>query len=122
MAASHGRRTLQFSGATAKTVFRSASSCPSLLTSPAFKLAGITPPKPTSASRFVPRKLTSSRLPVELGGMLSLVPLDSATVSASFISLLSLHDQSWGCLSESDLVQNGTKNYVQLVQFSFPRD
>ncbi|GKV22870.1 hypothetical protein SLEP1_g32688 [Rubroshorea leprosula] len=100
MAAGCGRRTLRFFGASAEAIFRSPSSCSSSLTSPASKLAGITPPKPTAASRFALRKLTSSRLPVELGGMLSLVPLHSATASALFTSLLSLHNQSWGCLSE----------------------
>ncbi|KAK9027686.1 hypothetical protein V6N11_067509 [Hibiscus sabdariffa] len=40
------------------------------------------------------------RLPVELGGAVTLIPLHSATASALFTSLLSLHNQSWGCLSE----------------------
>lgn len=40
------------------------------------------------------------RLPVELGGAQSLIPLHSATASALLTSLLSLHNTSWGCLSE----------------------
>ncbi|XP_057528774.1 protein NUCLEAR FUSION DEFECTIVE 6, mitochondrial [Amaranthus tricolor] len=43
---------------------------------------------------------TSSRIPVELGCAESLMPLHTVTASALFTSLLSLHSQSWGCLSE----------------------
>lgn len=43
------------------------------------------------------------RLPVELAGAQSLIPLHSATASALFTSLLSLHNNSWGCLSEGIL-------------------
>ncbi|KAL2903250.1 Protein NUCLEAR FUSION DEFECTIVE 6 chloroplastic/mitochondrial [Bienertia sinuspersici] len=51
--------------------------------------------------RFSLQKLfTSSRIPVELGCVDSLMPLHSATASALFTSMLSLHSQSWGCLSE----------------------
>ncbi|KNA24953.1 hypothetical protein SOVF_011050 [Spinacia oleracea] len=64
----------------------------------ASKLPGCAPsPNP----RFSPHKcFSSSRIPVELGGAQSLMPLHSATASALFNSLLSLHSQSWGCLSE----------------------
>ena len=40
------------------------------------------------------------RLPVALGCTESLMPLHSATASALFTSMLSVHSQSWGCLSE----------------------
>lgn len=39
---------------------------------------------------------------MEMGGAVTLMPLHSATASALFTSLLSLHNQSWGCLSEGD--------------------
>lgn len=39
---------------------------------------------------------------MELGGAVTLMPLHSATASALFTSLLSLHNQSWGCLSEGN--------------------
>ncbi|KHN12103.1 Putative polygalacturonase non-catalytic subunit JP650 [Glycine soja] len=43
----------------------------------------------------------STRLPVLLvGAQVSLTPLHSATASAMFTSLLSLHNTNWGCLSE----------------------
>lgn len=45
------------------------------------------------------------RLPVGLGGAQSLIPLHSATASALLTSLLSLHNTSWGCLSEG-IVRN----------------
>ena len=44
------------------------------------------------------------RLPVELGGALSLMPLHSVTASALFTSLLSLNNVNWGCLSEGTLL------------------
>ncbi|EOY00461.1 Uncharacterized protein TCM_010330 isoform 3, partial [Theobroma cacao] len=96
MAASCGRRTLQFSCASAKTILTHSTSSRSANN----KLAGLFSLKPTSASRFSLRNLISSRLPVELGGAVTLMPLHSATASALFTSLLSLHNQSWGCLSE----------------------
>jgi hypothetical protein len=41
------------------------------------------------------------RVPVQLAGsQVSLTPLHSATASALFTSLLSLHNNTWGCLSE----------------------
>ncbi|XVF84971.1 hypothetical protein PTKIN_Ptkin17bG0081500 [Pterospermum kingtungense] len=96
MAAACGRRTLQSSYASLKTILtHSPSSRPANN-----KLAALFSPKPASASRFSLRNLTSSRLPVELGCAVTLMPLHSATASALFTSLLSLHNQSWGCLSE----------------------
>ncbi|XP_021727021.1 protein NUCLEAR FUSION DEFECTIVE 6, chloroplastic/mitochondrial-like [Chenopodium quinoa] len=54
----------------------------------------------SSNPRSFQKLFTSSRIPVELGCAVSLMPLHSATASALFNSLLSLHAQSWGCLSE----------------------
>ncbi|KAK8529453.1 hypothetical protein V6N13_102369 [Hibiscus sabdariffa] len=96
MAATCGRRALGFSSASAKTILTHLPS-----SRPANnKLPGLFSPTKISASRFSLRNLTSSRLPVELGGAATLMPLHSATASALFTSLLSLHNQSWGCLSE----------------------
>ncbi|XP_031257932.1 uncharacterized protein LOC116115925 isoform X2 [Pistacia vera] len=97
MAANCGRRTLQLTSASAKTLL---SRSPSAST--ASKFTGLASPiKPTTASRLSSlHKRTYSRLPVELGGALSLMPLHSVTASALFTSLLSLNNQNWGCLSE----------------------
>jgi hypothetical protein len=38
------------------------------------------------------------------GAQVSLTPLHSATASALFTSLLCLHNNTWGCLSEGILV------------------
>ncbi|KAB2042025.1 hypothetical protein ERO13_D02G162700v2 [Gossypium hirsutum] len=96
MAATCGRRTLGFSCSSAKTIFTHLPS-----STPANnKLPGLFSPNKISASRFSLRNLTFSRLPVEMGGAVTLIPLHSATASALFTSLLSLHNQSWGCLSE----------------------
>ncbi|KAH9773285.1 hypothetical protein KPL71_013292 [Citrus sinensis] len=95
MAANCGRRTLQVASASAKTLLsRSSSAAP--------KLSGLaSTSKPTSASRLSSlHKLSLSRVPVELGGALSLMPLHNVTASALFTSLLSLNNQNWGCLSE----------------------
>ncbi|XVE75048.1 hypothetical protein DITRI_Ditri12bG0066100 [Diplodiscus trichospermus] len=99
MAASCGR-TLQFSCASAKTVFTHSLSSRTANG----KLGGLFSLKPTSESRSSLRNLISSRLPVELGGAVTLMPLHTATSSALFTSLLSLHNQSWGCLSEGNLL------------------
>ncbi|XWS22590.1 hypothetical protein CRYUN_Cryun29cG0049500 [Craigia yunnanensis] len=96
MAASCGRRTLEFCCASAKTILTHSPSSRAANS----KLAGLFSTKTTSASRFSLRNITSSRLPVELGGAVTLMPLHSTTASALFTSLLSLHNQSWGCLSE----------------------
>ncbi|KAH7570274.1 hypothetical protein ACOSP7_018316 [Xanthoceras sorbifolium] len=97
MAATCGRRTLQVASTSAKTLLGRSS-----LASMASKLSGLaSPTKPVSASRLSSlHKLTLSRLPVELGGALSLMPLHSVTASALFTSLLSLNNENWGCLSE----------------------
>ncbi|KAE8722644.1 putative Desacetoxyvindoline 4-hydroxylase [Hibiscus syriacus] len=96
MAAFSGRRTLGFSCASAKTILTHLPS-----SRPANnKLADLFSPTKISASRFSLRNLTSCRLPLELGGAVTLMPLHSVTASALFTSLLSLHNQSWGCLSE----------------------
>ncbi|XP_061992854.1 protein NUCLEAR FUSION DEFECTIVE 6, mitochondrial-like [Rosa rugosa] len=98
MAANCARRTLQFSSASAKALFNSSSSSPF---AKAFKLSELAGAKTTSTSRFfATQKLKFSRLPVELAAAQSLIPLHSATASALFTSLLSLHNTSWGCLSE----------------------
>ncbi|OAY32599.1 uncharacterized protein LOC110629399 [Manihot esculenta] len=105
MAANGARRTLQFSSASARTLLARSPSSTSSKTIPspfapkASSLTGLFP-KSSSASRLSPHKLSFSRLPVELGGALSLMPLHSVTASALFTSLLSLHNDTWGCLSE----------------------
>lgn len=43
------------------------------------------------------------RVPVELSAGVSLIPLHSVTASALLTSLLSLSNQTWGCLSEGIL-------------------
>ncbi|CAI0434728.1 unnamed protein product [Linum tenue] len=105
MAASGARRIFQYSSSSSsKTLFSGASLAGNGGTSPfakkASKLTGLSPPKPSSSSPLSHPRLAFSRLPVELGGALTLMPLHSATSSALFTSLLSLHSQSWGCLSE----------------------
>ena len=52
------------------------------------------------------------RVPVELAAAQSLIPLHSATASALFTSLLSLHNTSWGCLSE------GIRQTLLLLSYS----
>ncbi|OWM76058.1 uncharacterized protein LOC116209796 [Punica granatum] len=99
MAANCARRTLQFSSASARTLLTRSPPSPS---SPvASKLRGLSDAKPgSSSSRLFTPQLTLSRLPVELGGVLTMIPLHSVTASALFTSLLSLSSHSWGCLSE----------------------
>ncbi|KAL8161591.1 hypothetical protein V2J09_013080 [Rumex salicifolius] len=58
----------------------------------------------SSSSRFsLPRLVSSSRLPVQLSSAQSLIPLHSATATALYTSLLSVHSSNWGCLSEESL-------------------
>ncbi|PRQ41155.1 hypothetical protein RchiOBHm_Chr4g0443851 [Rosa chinensis] len=95
MAANCARRTLQFSSASARTLFNS-----SQFASKGLNLSELAGAKTTSTPRFATHKLKFSRLPVELAAAQSLIPLHSATASALFTSLLSLHNTSWGCLSE----------------------
>ncbi|XP_048233269.1 uncharacterized protein LOC8276151 isoform X2 [Ricinus communis] len=107
MAAIGARRTLQLSSASAKTLLtNSTKKAPtSSFASKAATSAGLSS-RPSSSTRF---KLNSSRLPLELGAALSLMPMHSVTASALFTSLLSLHNQSWGCLSEG---LNGPDDFV----------
>ncbi|GAV82207.1 hypothetical protein CFOL_v3_25659 [Cephalotus follicularis] len=99
-------RTLQLSSASAKSLLNnssisSSSSLQSALASKATKFIGLASlKKPISTSKLSAQRLTFSRLPVELGGVLSVMPLHSVTASALFTSLLSLSNTSWGCLSE----------------------
>ncbi|KAJ0256299.1 hypothetical protein HA466_0092790 [Hirschfeldia incana] len=96
MAANGVRRALQSS--TARILFGRSSastSAPKL-----GKFAGSAFSNGSSSSRSSLRRLTSSRIPVELSAGMSLIPLHSVTASALLTSLLSLSNQSWGCLSE----------------------
>ncbi|XP_010533147.1 PREDICTED: uncharacterized protein LOC104808972 [Tarenaya hassleriana] len=99
MAANGARRTLQFASSSAKTLLGRSSVA--RFASNDLKFAGVSVSECSSASsRFSLRRFTSSRVPVELGGVLSVMPLHSVTASALFTSLLSLSNQNWGCLSE----------------------
>ncbi|KAL0800848.1 hypothetical protein Bca101_056023 [Brassica carinata] len=95
MAANGVRRALQSSGRILFSRSASASSGPKLGKSAGFAFAN-----GSSSSRSSLRRLTSSRIPVELSAGMSLIPLHSVTASALLTSLLSLSNQSWGCLSE----------------------
>ncbi|KAK3416861.1 uncharacterized protein LOC104414227 [Eucalyptus grandis] len=97
---------LRLASASARTLLTrspssSSSSSPSL-SSAASKLGGLScaAPVPSSSRFFTARRVALSRLPVELGGALSMMPLHSVTASALFTSLLCLSNHSWGCLSE----------------------
>ncbi|KAJ4823302.1 hypothetical protein Tsubulata_026952 [Turnera subulata] len=97
MAASGVRKTLlQFSSASAKTLVNrsTTTSNTSTFTVKTAKLNGLFPSKPTSASPSSLGRLGFSRIPTELGGVLSLIPLHSVTASALSTSLLSLHGDS----------------------------
>ncbi|KAL0731499.1 hypothetical protein Bca4012_027593 [Brassica carinata] len=98
MAANGVRRALKLSSSTGRTLFGRSSasaSCPNVGKSAGFAFAN------GSSSRSSLRRLTSSRVPVELSAAgMSLIPLHSVTASALLTSLLSLSNQSWGCLSE----------------------
>ncbi|KAJ0231937.1 hypothetical protein HA466_0294170 [Hirschfeldia incana] len=100
MAANGVRRTLnKLSSSTGRTLFGrspAASSGPNVGKSAGFAFANGS----TTSSRPSLRRLTSSRVPVELSAGVSLIPLHSVTASALLTSLLSLSNQSWGCLSE----------------------
>ncbi|KAG2304531.1 hypothetical protein Bca52824_033182 [Brassica carinata] len=82
-----------------KTLFgrsSAASSGPNIGKSAGFAFANGSP------SRSSLRRLTSSRVPVELSAGVSLIPLHSVTASALLTSLLPLSNQIWGCLSEAE--------------------
>ncbi|KAH0938293.1 hypothetical protein HID58_005754 [Brassica napus] len=102
MAANGVRRALKLSG---KTLFgrssAASSSGPSVGKSAGFFFANES--SSSTSSRSSLRRLTSSRVPVELSAGVSLLPLHSVTASALLTSLLSLSNQSWGCLSEGIL-------------------
>ncbi|XP_054808364.1 uncharacterized protein LOC129310528 isoform X2 [Prosopis cineraria] len=101
MAATCARKSLQIASASARTHLSRRSL--SALTSDASKLSGFGSCRPACASRVAVQKrsLSFSWLPKQLAGaQVSLIPLHSATSSALFTSLLSLHSNKWGCLSE----------------------
>ncbi|KAK2374530.1 hypothetical protein P8452_47125 [Trifolium repens] len=92
MATNCARKSFRLASSSAKTLFSRRSSS----SSNANKFNA-------SAFQTSPHKhsLSYSWLPVQLAGaQVSLTPLHSATASALFTSLLSLHNNSWGCLSE----------------------
>ncbi|KAF8016591.1 hypothetical protein BT93_H1955 [Corymbia citriodora subsp. variegata] len=104
MAATCAKAGLRLTSASAKTLLTrspSSSSSPGL-SSAASKLRGLSSATPASPSSrlFTAHRVGLSRLPVELGGALSMMPLHSVTASALFTSLLCLSSHSWGCLSE----------------------
>ncbi|KAL0663977.1 hypothetical protein Bca4012_100814 [Brassica carinata] len=100
MAANGVRRALHSSSSTGRILFSRSSSAPKL-----GKSAGFAFGNGSSSSRSSLRRLTSSRIPVELGAGMSLIPLHSVTASALLTSLLSLSNQSWGCLSEAEVAR-----------------
>ncbi|CAH2066560.1 unnamed protein product [Thlaspi arvense] len=100
MAANGVRRALQLSSSSGRILFSRSSAASSA--SKIGKSAGIDFASGSSASsRSSLRRLTSSRIPVELSAGISLIPLHSVTASSLLTSLLSLSNQSWGCLSEA---------------------
>ncbi|KAK4261305.1 hypothetical protein QN277_004323 [Acacia crassicarpa] len=101
MAATCARKSLQMASASARVHLSRRSS--SAFNSDASKISGLGSCRPSSASRVAAQKrsLSFSWLPKQLAGaQVSLMPLHSATSSALFTSLLSLHSNAWGCLSE----------------------
>ncbi|CAJ1931472.1 unnamed protein product [Sphenostylis stenocarpa] len=92
VAANSARKAIQLTSSVTRTVFSHRSLHP-------IKLSGF----PSSPHKHA---FSFSRLPVQLvGAQLSLTPLHSATASALFTSLLSLHNTNWGCLSEGALLK-----------------
>ncbi|XP_058776468.1 protein NUCLEAR FUSION DEFECTIVE 6, mitochondrial isoform X2 [Vicia villosa] len=100
MASNCCRKSLQIASSSAKTLISRRSPLPSSSASSS------NPNKfNASASSFQAsphkRSFSNSWVPVQLAGaQVSLTPLHSATASALFTSLLSLHNNNWGCLSE----------------------
>ncbi|OIW10563.1 hypothetical protein TanjilG_15935 [Lupinus angustifolius] len=89
------RKTLQLPSPSTKTLFSRQSS--PLSPSYAAKFKGL----PSSKVSTQNRSFSLFRLPVQLSGVqVSLTQLHNATASALFTSLLSLHNNNWGCLSE----------------------
>ncbi|XP_010471029.1 PREDICTED: protein NUCLEAR FUSION DEFECTIVE 6, chloroplastic/mitochondrial-like [Camelina sativa] len=102
MAANGMRRALQVSSSSAKILFgrSSAASSGSKIGKSAGIAFGNGSSSTSSSTRPSLRRLTFSRVPVELSAGVSLVPLHSVTASALLTSLLSLSNQNWSCLSE----------------------
>ncbi|RID55163.1 hypothetical protein BRARA_G02441 [Brassica rapa] len=99
MAAANGvRRALQSASSTGRILFSrssaKATSAPKLGKAAGFAFGN---GSSSTSSRSSLRRLTSSRIPVELSAGM---PLHSVTASALLTSLLSLSNQTWGCLSE----------------------
>ncbi|CAN0892927.1 hypothetical protein LINGRAHAP2_LOCUS17861 [Linum grandiflorum] len=121
MAANGARRVIRCSST--KTLFSGASSVKRGASSPsASKASSFTPtlsPSKPSFRRPTLSRMAICRFPVELGGALSMMPLHSATSSALFTSLLSLHSQSWGCLSEGTLLSLMSLNAALHVQYVY---
>ncbi|MED6224019.1 hypothetical protein PIB30_079719 [Stylosanthes scabra] len=98
VAANCATKALQLSSSSsARTLF-------SRRSSPLPKLNGL-PSSPSSSSRTCTqnRSFSFSRVPEQLAGasqLMSLTPLHSATASALFTSLLTLHNSNSGSLSE----------------------
>ncbi|KAF3518298.1 hypothetical protein DY000_02062728 [Brassica cretica] len=107
MAANGVRRALHSSSSTGRILFSRSSSVPKL-----GKSAGFAFGNGSSSSRSSLRRLTSSRIPVELSAGMSLIPLHSVTASALLTSLLSLSNQSWEyadsviCIRKDELSQS----------------
>ncbi|GAU42137.1 hypothetical protein TSUD_238910 [Trifolium subterraneum] len=92
MASTCARKSIQIASSSAKTLLSRRS--PSSSSSSKFNASAFQ----TSPHK---RSFSYSSLPVQLvGAQVSLTPLHSATASALFTSLLSLHNNNWGCLSE----------------------
>ncbi|RYR59414.1 hypothetical protein Ahy_A05g025302 isoform A [Arachis hypogaea] len=113
VAANCARKTLQLaSSSSARTLF-------SRRSFPLVKLNGL----PSSPSRTYTQKrsLSFPRVPEQLAGvaqLVSLTPLHSATASALFTSLLSLHNTNWGCLSEALLHTSPSSSNSNPATFS----
>ncbi|KAL3813789.1 hypothetical protein ACJIZ3_015057 [Penstemon smallii] len=93
MASNCARNLVRRSSNTAKTFLSRAQSPPSVPAGPS-KLSGLSATPPRHRSIF------SSRLPLELGCGVSLMPLHSVTASALLKSMLSSDVGQWGVLSE----------------------
>ncbi|KAI4328250.1 hypothetical protein L6164_020621 [Bauhinia variegata] len=103
MAANCARKTLRIASATARTQLCRPTPSSAASASNATKFCGLASCRPTYAARFIAQKrsLSFSWLPEQLAGaQMSLMPLHSVNASALFTSLLSLHSNNWGCLSE----------------------